>query len=232
MQCLSDTWWAAISSAALTHIVAIMFESKDGMTLFSDKSCCQYAKDMIQGQVFLFLDPYVHSLMHHIFWYLSWNCCQAKKGLFKSDICLKLLAAHFNIVQGMRRSVTVEMDICMAKSWTRQPHTQGFGRTSPDITKVALNAPGQLWTIYGHREHMLAHRLTGVVHTYIYRTIWLHPYGQSMDYYSTWGQLLYDWTVLEWHVYLQSLWSLSYMHTPSFYTYTYTFLRFRACIKS
>ena len=35
-----------------------------------------------------------------------------------------------------------------------QSHTQGFGRTSLDITKGALNAPGQLWTIYGHREHM------------------------------------------------------------------------------
>ena len=75
MQCLSDTWWAAIGSAALTHIVAIMFESEDGMTLFLDESCCQYAKDMIQGQAFLFLDPYVYDLMHHIFWYLNWNCC-------------------------------------------------------------------------------------------------------------------------------------------------------------
>ena len=40
------------------------------------------------------------------------------------------------------------------KSWTGQPHAQGLGRTSPDITKGALNAPGQLWTIYGHREHI------------------------------------------------------------------------------
>ena len=114
-------------------------------------------------------------------------------------------------------------DGCLhSKSQTGQSHTQGFGRTSPDITKGALNAPGQLWTIYGHREHMLAHGLTGLVYTYIPRTIWLCPYGQSMDYSLTWGWLLYDWTVSEWHVYLWSLQSLSYMHTPSFHTYAYT----------
>ena len=119
-----------------------------------------------------------------------------------------------------------------SKSRTRQSHAQGFSRTGPDITKGALNASGQLRTIYRHREHMLAHGLTGLVHTYIPRTIWLHPYGWSMDYYFTWGRLLYDWTVSEWHVYLWSLWSLSYMHTPSFYTYMYTFLRFRVHVKS
>ena len=118
------------------------------------------------------------------------------------------------------------------KSWTGQSHTQGFGRTGLDITKGALNAPGQLWTIYRHREHMLAHGLIGLIHTYIHRTIWLCPYGQSMDYFTTWGQLLYDQTVSEWHVYLRSLQSLSYMHTPSFYTYAYTLLRFRVCVKS
>ena len=124
-------------------------------------------------------------------------------------------------------------DRCLhGKSQTGQSHTQGFGRTSPDITKGALNAPGQLWTIYRHREHMLAHGLTGLICTYIHRTIWLHPYGWSMDYFTTWGWLLYDWTVSEWHVYLWSLWSLSYMHTPSFYTYTYTLLRFRVHVKS
>ena len=32
--------------------------------------------------------------------------------------------------------------------------------------------------------------------------------------------------------YLQSLQSLSYIHTPSFYTYVYTFLRFRVHVKS
>ena len=69
-----------------------------------------------------------------------------------------------------------------SKSWTRQSHAQRFGRTGPDITKGALNAPGQLWTIYRHREHMLAHGLTGLVHSYKSRTIWLHPYGWSMDY--------------------------------------------------
>ena len=119
-----------------------------------------------------------------------------------------------------------------SKSWTGQSHAQGFSRTGLDITRGALNAPGQLWTIYGHRGHMLAHGLTGLVCTYIYRTIWLCPYGQSMDYFTTWGQLLYDRTVSEWHVYLQSLWSLSYMHTPSFYTYMYTLLRFRVHVKS
>ena len=119
-----------------------------------------------------------------------------------------------------------------SKSRTGQSHAQGFSRTSLDITKGALNAPGQLQTIYRHREHMLAHGLTGLVHTYIPRTIWLCPYGQSMDYFYTWGWLLYDQTVSEWCVYLRSLWSLSYMHTPSFYTYTYTFLRFRVCMKS
>ena len=118
------------------------------------------------------------------------------------------------------------------KSWTRQSHTQGFSRTGPDITKGALNAPGKLQTIYGHREHMLAHGLTGLICTYIHRTIWLCPYGWSMDYFATWGRLLYDWTVSEWHVYLQSLQSLSYMHTPSFYTYAYTLLRFRVHMKS
>ena len=119
-----------------------------------------------------------------------------------------------------------------SKSWTRQSHTQGFGSTSLDITKGALNAPGQLQTIYGHREHMLAHGLTGLICTYIHRTIWLCPYGWSMDYFTTWGWLLYDWTVSEWCVYLQSLQSLSYMHTPSFYTYAYTLLRFRVHVKS
>ena len=124
-------------------------------------------------------------------------------------------------------------DGCLCgKSQTEQSHAQGFSRTGLDITKGALNAPGQLWTIYRHRKHMLAHGLTGLVHTYIYRTIWLHPYGWSMDYHFTWGQLLYDQTVSECHVYLQSLQSLSYMHTPSFYTYTYTFLRFRVHMKS
>ena len=39
------------------------------------------------------------------------------------------------------------------------------------LTKGALNAPGQLWTIYRHREHMLAHGLTGLVHSYKSRTI-------------------------------------------------------------
>ena len=74
-------------------------------------------------------------------------------------------------------------DRCLCgKSWTGQSHTQGFSRTGLDITKGALNAPGQLWTIYGHREHMLAYGLAGLVCTYIPRTIWLHLYGWSMDY--------------------------------------------------
>ena len=46
------------------------------------------------------------------------------------------------------------------------------------------------------------------------------------------GQLLYDQTVSEWCVYLQSLQSLSYTHVPSFATYMYTFLRFRVHVKS
>ena len=78
------------------------------------------------------------------------------------------------------------------KSWTGQSHTQGFSRTSLDITKGPLNAPGQLWTIYGHREHMLAHGLTGLVCSYIPRTIWLCPYSQSMDY------LLYMRPIIVW----------------------------------
>ena len=68
------------------------------------------------------------------------------------------------------------------KSWTGQSHTQGFGRTGLDITKGALNAPGWLQTIYGHREHFLAYELIGLICTYRSRTIWLCPYGQSMDY--------------------------------------------------
>ena len=74
-------------------------------------------------------------------------------------------------------------DRCLhGKSQTGHSHAQGFSRTGLDITKGALNAPGQLWTIYRHREHMLAHGLAGLVCTYIPRTIWLCPYGWSMDY--------------------------------------------------
>ena len=54
-------------------------------------------------------------------------------------------------------------DRCLhSKSWTRQSHAHGFSRTRLDITKGALNAPGQLQTICGHRKHMLAHGLTGL----------------------------------------------------------------------
>ena len=45
------------------------------------------------------------------------------------------------------------------------------------FTKGALNAPGQLWTIYRHREHMLVHGLIGLVYIYKSKTIQSCPYG-------------------------------------------------------
>ena len=65
----------------------------------------------------------------------------------------------------------VEMDVCVARPGPDSLMLRGIGRTGPDITKEALNAPRQLWTIYGHREHMLAHGLTGLVCSYKSRTI-------------------------------------------------------------
>ena len=162
-------------------------------------------------------------------------CLVTRKGLRGTLLAKSWLGLHLAHESNTSLSVLVTLcwDGCLhSKSQTRQSHAQGFGRTGPGITKGALNAPGQLQTIYRHREHMLAHGLTGLVHTYIHGTIWLCPYGWSMDYYFTWGRLLYDWTVSDWCVYLQSLQSLSYMHTPSFYTYAYTLLRFRVCMKS
>ena len=58
------------------------------------------------------------------------------------------------------------------------------------------------------------------------------PMAEPWTTFFTWGQLLYDQTVLEWCVYLWSLQSLSYTHVPSFATYAYTFLRFRVHVKS
>ena len=63
------------------------------------------------------------------------------------------------------------MDICAASPGPDSLTLRGSVELAQTFTKGALNAPGQLQTIYGHREHMLAHGLTGLVHSYKFRTI-------------------------------------------------------------
>ena len=63
------------------------------------------------------------------------------------------------------------MDVCVASPRPDSLMLRGSVEPAQTLLKGALNAPGQLQTIYGHREHMLAHGLTGLVHTYIPRTI-------------------------------------------------------------
>ena len=66
---------------------------------------------------------------------------------------------------------TVKMDICVASPRSDSLMLRGLVELAWTFTKGALNALGQLWTIYGHREHMLAHGLTGLVCSYKSRTI-------------------------------------------------------------
>ena len=50
---------------------------------------------------------------------------------------------------------------------------------------------------------------------YVVTNLEQYDYAPMADLWTTfftWGWLLYDWTVSESHVYLQSLWSLSYTH--------------------
>ena len=61
------------------------------------------------------------------------------------------------------------IDIWGLLRWTST--LRGLVELAQTLTKGALNAPGQLQTIYGHREHMLAHGLTGLVCIYKPRTI-------------------------------------------------------------
>ena len=63
------------------------------------------------------------------------------------------------------------MDICTASPRLDSLTLRGSVELDQTLLKGALNAPGQLWTIYGHREHMLVHGLTGPVCTYRSRTI-------------------------------------------------------------
>ena len=63
------------------------------------------------------------------------------------------------------------MDVCMASPRLDNLMLRGLAELAWTSTKGALNAPGQSWTIYGHREHMLAHGLTGLVCSYKSRTI-------------------------------------------------------------
>ena len=65
----------------------------------------------------------------------------------------------------------VETDICMASPRLDSLTLRGLVELAQTFTKGALNAPGQLQTIYRHREHMLAHGLTGLVCSYKSRTI-------------------------------------------------------------
>ena len=66
---------------------------------------------------------------------------------------------------------SVEMDVCAASPGPDSLTLRGSVELAQTFTKGALNAPGQLWTIYRHREHMLAHGLTGLVQSYKSRTI-------------------------------------------------------------
>ena len=76
----------------------------------------------------------------------------------------------------------VETDICVASPRPDSLMLRGLVEPAQTFTKGALDAPGQLQSIYRHREHMLAHGLTGIVCSYKSRTIWLCPYGWSMNY--------------------------------------------------
>ena len=67
--------------------------------------------------------------------------------------------------------MVVEMDICVASPRPDSLTLRGSVELAWTFTKGALNAPRQLQTIYRHREHMLAHGLTGLVHSYKSRTI-------------------------------------------------------------
>ena len=48
----------------------------------------------------------------------------------------------------------VEMDICAASPGPDSLTLRGSVEPARTLLKEHLNAPGQLWTIYGHREHM------------------------------------------------------------------------------
>ena len=74
-------------------------------------------------------------------------------------------------------ALSVETNICMASPGPDSLTLRGSVEPAQTFTRGALDAPGQLWTIYGHREHMLAHGLTGLVCIYKSRTIQLCPYG-------------------------------------------------------
>ena len=63
------------------------------------------------------------------------------------------------------------MDICVASPRLDSLMLRGSVELAQTLTKGALNAPGQLWTIYRYREHMLAHGLTGLVYSHKSRTI-------------------------------------------------------------
>ena len=69
------------------------------------------------------------------------------------------------------------MDVCVASPRPDSLILRGLVEPAWTFTKGALNALGQLWTIYRHREHMLAHGLTGLIYIYKFRTIQLCPYG-------------------------------------------------------
>ena len=60
----------------------------------------------------------------------------------------------------LHSGLDVEMDVCVASP-------------GPDslMLRGSVELARTLWTIYRHREHMLAHGLTGLVHSYIPRTI-------------------------------------------------------------
>ena len=65
----------------------------------------------------------------------------------------------------------VEMDVYVASPRPDSLMLRGSVEPVQTPTKGALNASRQLQTIYRHREHMLAHGLTGLVHSYKSRTI-------------------------------------------------------------
>ena len=65
----------------------------------------------------------------------------------------------------------VEMNICVASPRLDSLMLRDLVELAQTLTKGALNAPRQLQTIYRHREHMIAHGLTGLVHSYKSRTI-------------------------------------------------------------
>ena len=65
----------------------------------------------------------------------------------------------------------VEMDVCVASPGLDSLMLRGSVEPAQTFTQGALNAPGQLWTIYRHREHMLAHGLTECICSYKSRTI-------------------------------------------------------------